>query len=132
MKIGNKNIDKLAVCRHVFQLDSRNAVKVRMVIAIPAGSNHRSDRVFYRSRPHLKILRGIGIGALGDPVMLIRLLQDVVHDVNDIIKPNKPTGSADAPKQFCEPPGSQKRALPVRFCEREEPFTFLYCLSYAP
>jgi hypothetical protein len=34
--------------------------------------------------------------------MLIRLLQDVVHDVNDIIKPNKPTGSANAPKQLCD------------------------------
>ena len=66
-----------------------------MVIAIPAGSNHRPDRVFYRSWPHLKKLRGIGIGALGDPVVLVRLLQDVIHDVNDIIKPNKPTGSAN-------------------------------------
>lgn len=56
--------------------------------------------MFYRSWPHLKILRGIGIGTFGDPVMLVRLLQDVIHDVNDLIKPNKPTGSANAPKQF--------------------------------
>ena len=33
---------------------------------------------------------------------------------------------------FCEPPGSQKRAILVRFCERGDPFTSSYCRSNAP
>ena len=72
-----------------------------MVITIPDGGNHRADGVLHRGGAHTEILCRFGIGALGYPVVFIRLLQYVLNDEDDVVKSYQPAGCADAPEQLC-------------------------------
>ena len=98
-EIGDQDIDKLAVGGRLLQLDPGHAVKSGMIAAIPHRGDQRADRVLHGGRADLEIPGRFRIGAFGDPEILVRLLQDVIHDIDSVVEPDQPPGSADAAEQ---------------------------------
>ena len=70
-----------------------------MIAAIPYRGDQRADRVLHGGRADLEIPGRFRIGAFGDPEILVRLLQDVIHDIDGVVEPDQPPGGADAAEQ---------------------------------
>ena len=70
-----------------------------MIMAIPHRGDQRTDRVLHGGRADLEIPGSFRIGAFGDPEILVRLLQDRVHDIDGVVEADQPPGGADAAKQ---------------------------------
>lgn len=98
-EIGDQDIDKLAVGGRLLQLDPGHAVKSGMVASIPHRGDQRADRVLHGGRADLEIPGRFRVGAFGDPEILVRLLQDRVHDIDGVMEADQPPGGADAAKQ---------------------------------
>ena len=70
-----------------------------MIAAIPHRGDQCTDRVFHGGRADLEIPGRFRVGAFGDPEILVRLLQDRVHDIDGVVEADQPPGGADAAKQ---------------------------------
>ena len=70
-----------------------------MIAAIPHRGDQRADRVLHGGWADLEIPGRFRVGAFGDPEILVRLLQDVIHDVDSLMKTDQPPGGADAAEQ---------------------------------
>ncbi len=70
-----------------------------MIASIPYQGDQRADRVLHGGRADLEIPGRFRIGAFGDLEILVRLLQDRVHDIDGVVEADQPPGGADAAEQ---------------------------------
>ena len=73
-----------------------------MIAAIPYRGDQRADRVLHGGRADLEIPGRFRVGAFGDPEILVRLLQNVIHDIDGVMKADQPPGGADTAEQSCD------------------------------